>query len=79
MVTQESDRRIASSIIDLARNLDLCVIAEGVENLQQARKLSALGCEIMQGYLFSKPVPAEELERLMEQNIHQHPVQQSGG
>jgi len=52
---------IVRSTIDLARNLELTVVAEGIETDDVAERLAALGCEIGQGYLFSRPVPAGEL------------------
>jgi len=53
---------LVSTIITLAHSLKLKVVAEGVENKQQFRQLLSLGCDEMQGYLFSKPVPAEIFE-----------------
>jgi diguanylate cyclase (GGDEF)-like protein len=52
---------IVRSTIDLARNLGLRVVAEGIETEEVAEHLAALGCEMGQGYLFSRPLPAEEL------------------
>jgi len=45
------------------------VIAEGVENLRQMEVLHRLGCGIMQGFLFSKPQPPEDIERWLEQTV----------
>ena len=56
------DRAIVSTIINMAGNLGLVVIAEGVENEEQYRFLSEHGCGEMQGFYFSKPLPAEEFE-----------------
>ena len=53
---------LVSTIINLARSLGLKVVAEGVETEEQRRLLRLLNCDQMQGYLFSKPVPAEEFE-----------------
>jgi len=43
----------------------MCVIAEGVEDVQQFNYLQALQCDEIQGYLFSKPIPAEEMEKFL--------------
>jgi EAL domain-containing protein (putative c-di-GMP-specific phosphodiesterase class I) len=51
-----------STIINLAHSLKLCVVAEGVETEEQSRLLALLGCDEMQGYLFSPPVAAEIFE-----------------
>jgi EAL domain-containing protein (putative c-di-GMP-specific phosphodiesterase class I) len=52
---------IVRSTIDLARNLGLQVVAEGVETEQAWDELSELGCTLAQGYYLSRPVPAAEL------------------
>jgi diguanylate cyclase (GGDEF)-like protein/PAS domain S-box-containing protein len=59
------DEAIASSIIGLAHRLKLRVIAEGVETEQQRSFLRENGCDEMQGYLFSRPLPPEQLARLL--------------
>ena len=56
------DTRLIEVIIDIADYLGVPVIAEGVETEEQLNALKALGCDIVQGYYFSKPVPAEEYE-----------------
>jgi EAL domain-containing protein (putative c-di-GMP-specific phosphodiesterase class I) len=60
---------VVTAIIALARSLGLRVIAEGVENLRQMDVLHRLGCGVMQGFLFSKPIPADELERWLQQTV----------
>jgi len=47
----------------------LRVVAEGVETLRQLEVLHRLGCEVMQGFLFSRAVPPEELQRWLEQTV----------
>jgi EAL domain-containing protein (putative c-di-GMP-specific phosphodiesterase class I) len=56
------DRAIVSAVLSLAQELDLAVIAEGVENDRQHRQLQGMGCTLGQGFLYAKPKPAEELE-----------------
>ncbi|MCR5330499.1 MAG: EAL domain-containing protein, partial [Lachnospiraceae bacterium] len=63
-----SDRIIIGAIIDMARRLGLTVLCEGVETDIQRQFLNDAGCEYMQGYLFSKPVEAEEFDRMFEDN-----------
>ncbi len=56
---------LVHSIVHLGRALGLTVTAEGVETREQHRFLQALGCHQLQGFLFSKPVPADEIDRLL--------------
>ncbi|HNW62535.1 MAG TPA: EAL domain-containing protein [Piscinibacter sp.] len=60
---------VVTAIIALARSLGLRVIAEGVENLRQMEVLHRLGCGIMQGYLFSRPQPPEDIETWLQQTV----------
>jgi diguanylate cyclase (GGDEF)-like protein len=57
----EEDERIVSAVVDLARNLGLRSIAEGVETSDQLNRLRALGCDQAQGFLFSRSMPAEDV------------------
>jgi diguanylate cyclase (GGDEF)-like protein/PAS domain S-box-containing protein len=61
----QEDLMIVKSIILLAKGFQLKVVAEGVESLQQWELLKELECHFIQGYLFSKPIPAEELGQLL--------------
>ena len=60
---------VTCAIIDLSRRLGLDVVAEGVETREQRNFLAANGCHLMQGYLYSKPVPPAELERFWRAGI----------
>lgn len=62
----ERDGKIVSTIISLAKTLDLEVIAEGVENKQQALFLKNARCNRIQGYLYSRPIPAEDAQKLLQ-------------
>ncbi len=58
--------RMLEIIVDIARYLNVLVIAEGVETREQMMTLREKGCDIVQGYYFSKPLPAEEFERFLK-------------
>jgi EAL domain-containing protein (putative c-di-GMP-specific phosphodiesterase class I) len=64
------DSTVASTIVAMAHSLGLGVIAEGVETEAQAEFLRFIGCEEMQGYLFSKPVGASAFEQLLRDGKH---------
>ena len=57
------------AIISMARALDIKVVAEGVETLSQLRLLRAMGCDELQGYLISHPLPAEEVTPLLRRQV----------
>ncbi|WP_417282253.1 putative bifunctional diguanylate cyclase/phosphodiesterase [Comamonas sp.] len=65
MGQRHSDDVIVQTIIGMARNLNLEVIAEGVETLEQRTMLARYGCELFQGYFFSPPVPVQKFEQLL--------------
>ncbi|MEL7400195.1 MAG: EAL domain-containing protein, partial [Pseudomonadota bacterium] len=58
--TSNADQAIASSIIALGKNLDMMVVAEGVETLAQAQFLIDHGCDLAQGYYFGRPMSAAQ-------------------
>ena len=61
--TSPENQAIVRSVVTLARDLGMNITAEGVENEAQATILAGLGCKQVQGYLYSRPVPATELEK----------------
>jgi EAL domain-containing protein (putative c-di-GMP-specific phosphodiesterase class I) len=65
LVTDSSDLAIVSAIIAIARHLRIQVIAEGIEGYQQAEILRKLGCTIGQGFLFARPMPADQCLAMM--------------
>jgi diguanylate cyclase (GGDEF)-like protein len=68
IITDPTDAVMVRTIIDLARNFGLHVIAEGVETHDQLAFLQQHGCNAYQGYLFSKPVPIDGLEALLQRD-----------
>jgi diguanylate cyclase (GGDEF)-like protein/PAS domain S-box-containing protein len=65
MANSPQDMAIVTTIIALAHSLNLRVVAEGVETESQSKLLKLLKCDEAQGYLFSKPIPAPDIERLL--------------
>ncbi len=65
METQENERKelIVDGIVKLAHGLEMSIIAEGVEDLEQAEFLSSIECEAAQGYFFAKPMPMNDFEK----------------
>ena len=65
----ETDRRLVSLILDIARYLKVSVVAEGVETEKQLEILRNGKCDLVQGYYFSRPLPSEDFEKLIEKEI----------
>ena len=59
-------RSIISCVMNLAKALNIKTVAEGIETGDQIAYLKTTGCNIVQGYFFSKPLPADEFERWIE-------------
>jgi len=66
LVADSTDLALCQAIIVMAHTLGMKVVAEGIETEQQRQLLTDAGCDYGQGYLFSRPVPASEFERLLE-------------
>lgn len=64
--TDPNDAAICSATVALGHNLGLEVVAEGVETAEQRDYLTALGCDILQGYLYSRPIPAGQIIRYLQ-------------
>jgi len=78
ITTDFKDVAIVKTIVTLARNLELKTIVEGVETGEQSAAVSGLGCDDLQGYFFSKPIPADSFELLLrnqQPEIFARPVQ----
>jgi diguanylate cyclase (GGDEF)-like protein len=72
LASDQNDEAIVAAIIALGHSLGLNVIAEGVETVAQLAWLRKMGCDEIQGYLFSHPVPAAEMTRLLENGESLH-------
>ena len=66
-IGEDSNREkiVIGSIMDMTEELGVVVVAEGVETKEQARFLRDAGCSIGQGFLFDRPMPASEFEKLL--------------
>lgn len=73
MEESEVNKSIVDAIIKLAHNLKLEVVAEGVETHEQVATLTDMGCETIQGFLFSKPLASEDMEDMLKsgKNLYQ--------
>lgn len=65
-VLQESDRIIISCVVDMAKKLKITSLCEGVETLEQSNYLKEVGCQIQQGFYFSRPIPQEVFENFID-------------
>jgi diguanylate cyclase (GGDEF)-like protein/PAS domain S-box-containing protein len=65
LTTSRSQQQLVGSLIDIGRSLNIKVVAEGVETFEQAEILRGLGCDILQGFAFARPMPAKALESML--------------
>jgi diguanylate cyclase (GGDEF)-like protein/PAS domain S-box-containing protein len=70
MNEDKNDAMIVRSIINLAHNLGITVVAEGIENLEIWNMLIKLNCDVAQGYFISRPLPSDDLSIWLTQNAH---------
>ncbi len=71
IVCERADAMLVQSIIDIAHNLKMKVVAEGVEDAEQAAQLASFGCDEIQGYYFSPPLPAETFGEMLRRPAKQ--------
>lgn len=76
VLTDPNDASIARTVVALGHNLGLTVIAEGVETQEQRTFLVESGCELFQGYLFSKPLSADDFNAFVTQHVASHATAQ---
>ena len=72
LVNDPTDRAIVKSTITLAKSLSMKVVAEGVESDDQLALIRQYGCEEVQGFYFSRPVPADDFIALLAQGGFEH-------
>lgn len=63
ILTNKRAKAIVESVIQMAKRLDIKTVAEGIETEEQVEYLKSIGCDIIQGYYFSKPIPIDEFEK----------------
>lgn len=69
MLKDDKSLKLCELVMDISRFLNVPVVAEGVEEQAQYDMLKSMGCQIIQGYYFSKPLPAEEFNALIEKEV----------
>ncbi|QJR79777.1 EAL domain-containing protein [Alteromonas pelagimontana] len=69
MLGSQVDQNIIQAIIQLAQGMNLRLIAEGVETIEHVQALQAMGCEVMQGFYYSPPLPLADFNRLLTRRI----------
>lgn len=74
ITTNSADRELTNAAIAMAHSLNLKVVAEGIETKDQLNLLKAMNCEFGQGYLFSKPVPEDQMTNILTIAVGQHSV-----
>lgn len=67
----DTSRRITGAIVAMGKALRMVVLAEGVETTEQSKLLGEIGCDLAQGYYFSKPLPASEIETMLILPVNQ--------
>ena len=78
-IEENADRSIVEAVVALAHGLGIGVVAEGIETKRQAERLLELGCDLGQGYLFSRPVPAARAGRMLRSPATRTPEMRRAG
>jgi len=73
IATDAGNRAVVKAVLGLGSDLDLSVVAEGVENTEELAHLSSLGCRFTQGFYFARPMPGPEANKLLEQGLQPPP------
>jgi EAL domain-containing protein (putative c-di-GMP-specific phosphodiesterase class I) len=68
IVTMKKRQNLVKSIVAMSKSLNLVVVAEGIETKEQVEILKTLGCDLGQGYLFSKPLEVKDVEKLFKRD-----------
>ncbi|MBN2040184.1 MAG: EAL domain-containing protein [Spirochaetes bacterium] len=72
ILTNEINAEITKAVIMMSHNLNIQVTAEGIENIKQKEYLESLGCNELQGYLFSRPLPSDEIQKIIKTGFSSH-------
>ena len=78
MLENEKSRKLVETIITIARTLEMNVVAEGIETEAQRAMLVSLGCDYLQGFLYSRPLPAEQVPWLLLQKTSERQIRPIG-
>jgi diguanylate cyclase (GGDEF)-like protein/PAS domain S-box-containing protein len=70
MASDSTDRELVAAVVGMAQALKLCVVAEGIETPEQAEALREMGCDLGQGFLFSRPLPGEKFAELAQSGVY---------
>ena len=74
MLFRSQDQRLTSTVIDMARHFQFVTVAEGVEELEQFKLLQAMGCDLIQGYLFAPPLKEQMMLQLVASGFADTPM-----
>ncbi|MBO7085556.1 MAG: EAL domain-containing protein, partial [Bacilli bacterium] len=69
MCTSDKDKKMVEILLNISDLLGVSVVAEGVETKEQFDMLKKMGCDIIQGFYFSKPLPADQFAKLIEEEV----------